>query len=255
MAEKKKTAFNHLVFVLMGFILFNIIWFACAELLQLKALPQPFKVYAALPKAFENGITDHLLSSIYRVITGLLISTVIALLLGIIMGYDKRVNRFLGPLLYFTYPVPKLALLPIVMILFGIGEASKIIIIVLIIVFQLILSVRDAVIAIPKEDYAVLTSLKATAFNKMRHITFPAILPAFLSALRVSVGIAMSALFFTETFGTDKGLGFYITDSWMRIDYIQMYLGIFLLSLSGFLLFLFFDVLESVICKWKNIRS
>lgn len=255
MSNRKKGTFNYLIYILAGFILFNIIWYVCALLLQLKALPSPFEVYAAFPQAWDNGITSHLTHSLQRIIMGLSIASVIAIIVGIGMGYNKTANRIFGPLLYFTYPVPKLALLPIVMILFGIGEVSKIIIIVLIIVFQLILSIRDGVLAIPKEDYAVLTSLRASDFNKMRHITFPAIMPAFLSSLRVSVGIAMSALFFTETFGTDKGLGFYITDSWMRLDYIQMYAGIFLLSLSGFLLFLLFDILENIICKWKNIQN
>lgn len=253
MAKKTNKPLNYIVFILAGFLLFNIIWFVCAKLLDLKALPLPQDVYMSLPQAIENGITDHLLSSIQRVIIGLAISSILALSIGITMGYSKTVNRILGPLLYFTYPVPKLALLPIVMILFGIGETSKIIIIILIIVFQLIISIRDAVIAIPKEDYSVLTSLRASVFSQMKHITFPAILPTFLSALRVSVGIAVSALFFTETFGTDKGLGFYITDSWMRIDYIQMYFGIFVLSLSGFLLFLLLDILENIVCKWKNV--
>jgi len=253
MSNKKKRTFGYLIYILAGFILFNILWHICALLLQMKALPEPLEVYKAFPQALANGVSDHFTHSFRRTISGLAIASVIALITGIIMGYNKTANKILGPLLYFTYPVPKLALLPIVMVLFGIGETSKIIIIVLIIVFQLILSIRDGVIAIPKEDYAVLTSLRASDLNKMRHITFPAILPAFLSSLRVSVGIAVSALFFTETFGTDKGLGFYITDSWMRLDYIQMYLGIFLLSLSGFILFLLLDVIENIACKWKNI--
>jgi len=249
---KKRSIFNNIIYILGGFVLFNIIWFICSEFLQLKALPQPLEVYAGYEKAIDNNIIPHLLASLQRVCIGLLISLLIAIIVGIGMGFNKKVNKFLGPLLYFTYPIPKLALLPIVMILFGIGEASKIIIIVLIIVFQLILSIRDAVVGIPKDDYGVLTSLRASNFEKMRHITFPAVLPDILSSVRVSLGIAMSALFFTETFGTDKGLGFYITDSWMRLDYIQMYFGIFALSLAGLLIFLILDITEHYVCKWKN---
>jgi len=249
----KKSIANNTIYILAGFVFFNIIWYVCAVLLQLKALPSPFEVYAGYEKAIGNGIIPHLLASLQRVIIGLSISLFIAVILGIGMGYNKGMNRLLGPLLYFTYPIPKLALLPIVMILFGVGEASKIIIIVLIIVFQLILSIRDAVVNIPKDDYGVLTSLNAGNLDKMRHITFPAVLPDILSSLRVSLGIAMSALFFTETFGTDKGLGFYITDSWMRIDYIQMYFGIFVLSLAGFIIFFALDIIENQICKWKKL--
>jgi len=250
---KKRGTFNYVLYVLAGFIVFNIIWYACASILQLKALPQPLEVYAGYPKAIENGIMLHLAASLRRVFLGLLISLAIAIIIGISMGYNRAINRILGPLLYFTYPVPKLTLLPIVLLIFGIGETSKILIIILIIVFQLILSIRDAVVNIPRDDYGVLVSLRATNFDKIKHITFPAILPDILSSLRVSLGIAMSALFFTETIGTKKGLGAYINDCWMRIDYIQMYFGIFLLSLAGFLIFLILDLLEKYLCKWKSL--
>lgn len=248
-----KSKYGYIIYILSGFILFNVIWYVCSILLDMKALPSPLEVYFSYSKALKNDIADHLFASMYRILTGLVVSAGIGLTTGLLMGYNKYANKLLGPLLYFSYPIPKLALLPIIMVLFGIGETSKIIIIVLIIAFQITLSIRDAIIAIPKEDYAVLTSLKAGYLNTMRHITLPAIMPSFFSSLRVSVGIAVSALFFTETYGTDKGLGFYITDSWMRIDYTQMYFGIILLSLLGFVLFLLFDIIEKYCCKWKNV--
>jgi len=169
------------------------------------------------------------------------------------MGYDKKANKLLGPMVYFSYPIPKLALLPIIMVLFNIGEVSKIIIVVLIVVFQLIITIRDAVRNIPQENYYVLTSFGASNLQKMKHITMPAILPDIFSSLRVALGIATSALFFIETFGTDKGLGYYITDSQLRVDYIQMYFGIIVLSVIGFALFLFVDLLDSIFCKWKRV--
>lgn len=249
----KKTKFGYFLYIAIGFIIFNIVWFLLAKLINIKALPNPIDVYSAYSEALDNDILLHFAASLQRVTIGLAISASIGLILGLLMGYNKTINRFIGPLLYFSYPIPKLALLPIIMVLFGIGETSKVLIIILIVVFQLIISIRDAVLAIPKEDYAVLLSLRTNHHDMIKHITIPAILPAFLSSLRVSVGIAVSALFFTETFGTDKGLGFYITDSWMRIDYIQMYFGIILLSLAGFILFVIFDLIEKYTCKWKNI--
>lgn len=239
--------------MLLGFILFNLIWWLCSEIFQLKALPKPFEVYSSYTEALDNGILDHALASLRRVLIGVLISLIVALIVGLTMGRNKFINRIFSPLVYFTYPIPKLALLPIVMVIFGIGETSKILVIILIIVFQLIISIRDAVRNIPKEDYDVLNSLKAGKLQQMRHITFPAILPEIFSSLRISSGVAISALFFTETFGTDKGLGFYITDSWMRINYVQMYFGIFVLSMLGLLIFIFIDILDTIICKWKKV--
>lgn len=254
MVQRRKRIFNYFSYIAGGFFLFNIIWYILAKWLQLKALPAPVDVYSAYQKAFENGILDHSLASLQRITISIGISLAIALILGLWMGYNKRANKLLGPMIYFSYPIPKLALLPIVMTLFDLGETSKIIIVVLIIVFQLIITIRDAVRNISKENYYVLTSFGATGLQKMRHITLPAILPETFSSLRVALGIATSALFFIETFGTDKGLGFYITDSQMRVDYVQMYFGIIVLSLIGFLLFLIVDLFDNILCKWKNVK-
>lgn len=253
MTKRRKYIFNYFGYIVGGFVLFNIIWYILAMWLQLKALPLPTEVYAGYSKAFENGILDHSFASLRRIAYSIGISLGIALVLGLWMGYNKRANKLLGPMIYFSYPIPKLALLPIIMTLFDLGETSKIIIVVLIIVFQLIITIRDAVKNISKESYYVLISFGASSLQRMRHITLPAILPEMFSSLRVALGIATSALFFIETFGTDKGLGFYITDSQMRVDYIQMYFGIIVLSLIGFVLFLIVDLLDNIFCRWKNL--
>lgn len=235
-----------------GFLLFNLLWLLLAAALQMNALPMPQVVYAAWERALGSGVLTHLIASMGRALAGLGIALAIGLLLGIPMGYFNKTDRWLGPLIYFSYPVPKLALLPVVMLLLGVGEGSKITIIVLIIVFQLVLSIRDAVRAVPEEDYALLTSLGASFGQQLRHIILPATLPAVFSSLRVSIGIAFSALFFTETFGSTSGLGFYITDNQMRLDYPVMYFGILALSLGAFALFLLVDLADRVFCSWQH---
>lgn len=254
MTKQRKTILNYLGYILIAFVAFNAVWYVLAVILQLKTLPTPFEVYSSYSVALENGILGHVWASLRRILISIGISLIIALSLGLWMGHDRKANRFFGPLVYFSYPIPKLALLPIIMVLFSLGETSKIIIVVLIVVFQLIITIRDAVRNIPSEDYDVLVSLGASSWQKMRHITFPAILPELFSSLRVALGIATSALFFIETFGTDKGLGFYITDMQMRVDYPQMYFGIFVLSMLGFALFIIVDLLDTLFCKWKNAK-
>lgn len=249
--NKSISIVRYVGFLMMGFLLINLIWYGLSASLHLQALPSPIDVYSSYNEALDNDIVSHSLASLWRVVCGITISLILALLIGVSMGYNTRINRFLSPLIYFSYPLPKLAFLPIVMILFGIGDVSKIIVIVLIIVFQLIINIRDAIFNVPKEDYDLLVSLKASPMQKIRHITLPAILPDLFTSLRVAIGIAMSALFVTETFGTDRGLGFYITDSWMRIDYVQMFFGIVVLSVLGITIFIIIDVLNRYMCKWK----
>lgn len=252
MTRQQRHRFNYITYILGGFIVLNIVWYLAFIFLDIKALPSPFDVYSSYSTAIENSILTHSLASIRRIAISLGISLLIAVTLGLWVGYKQKINRLLGPMVYFSYPIPKLALLPIIMVLFDIGETSKIIVVVLIVVFQLIITIRDAVINIPHEHYHVLTSFGASSLQKMKYITIPAILPELLSALRVALGIITSALFFIETFGTDEGLGYYITDAQNKVNYIQMYFGIIVLSLIGFVLFLIIDLIDSVVCAWKN---
>ncbi|MGL5513517.1 MAG: ABC transporter permease, partial [Sporomusa sp.] len=137
------------------------------------------------------------------------------------------------------------------MLLFGLGELSKILMIFLIIVFQVIVAVRDGVSSIPKETYYPLYSLGASFQDVFREILMPASMPKFLTSLRVAMATAISVLFFTETFGTMYGMGYYIMDAWMRVNYLEMYSGIVVLSGIGLLLFGAIDYVEKKTCSWQ----
>ena len=225
-----------------GVLSLNVIWWLLAVAFNNKALPNPIDVYAILPKVLYQGMLGHSVASLRRILLGVLIALALGILGGLLTGLSKRANKLLNPLLYLSYPIPKLALLPVAMI-------------VLIIVFQLIISIRDAISSIDKESYYVLSTLGASKMQQVWHVVLPAILPEVFTALRVSVGIATSVLFVTETFGTDKGLGFFIVDAWMRIDYLAMYAGIVMLSVIGSLLFILLDIMDALFCKWSKLRS
>ncbi|GHT77293.1 ABC transporter permease [Bacteroidia bacterium] len=201
------------------------------------------------------SLWEHILASVVRLTEGLFLAFLIAVPIGLLLSHSPKINKIGSPILYFSYPIPKLALLPVVMLLMGIGESAKITMIVLILVFQVIVSVRDAALHIPHEDFHVLISLGANKRQLFRWVVLPAILPETLTSLRVAVGTSASVLFFTETFGTDKGLGFYIVNSWMRLAYKDMAVGIIALSLIGLALFSAIDLLEKRLCKWKMILN
>jgi NitT/TauT family transport system permease protein len=235
-----------------GFLMFNVLWYIIALAANTRVLPKPTVVYISLNKLYGEKLYLHIGASLYRVAAGLAISLMIGISIGLLMAYSKKWNKLLNPLVYFTYPIPKTALLPAVMLLFGLGDISKITIIVLIVVFQVIVSVRDSVLNISPEVYNPMRSLGASRLQKFRHITVPAILPELLTNIRLSVGTSLSILFFTEGYGTQYGIGYYILDAWTRIDYIGMYAGILVISLLGFALFISIDILEEIVCKWKN---
>lgn len=234
-----------------GFIVFNILWYLSAVIVNMRVLPKPTDVYFNMNNLYGEKLYIHVFVSLYRVASGLGISLIIGVLIGLLMAYSNKWNKILNPLVYFTYPIPKTALLPVVMLLFGLGDTSKIIVIVLILVFQIIVAVRDAALNIAPETYDPIKSLGASRLQIFRHITLPAILPELLTTLRLSIGTALSILFFTEGYGTQYGIGYYILDAWTRIDYNGMYAGIVVLSLLGFILFILIDILEETLCKWK----
>jgi NitT/TauT family transport system permease protein len=208
-------------------------------------------IYMKILQSFKESIAIHALYSIGRVFIGVFVSLFLGVLLGYLMGYFKRIDKLLSPLVYFTYPVPKMALLPIVMLLFGLGEISKIIMLTLIIIFQIIIAARDAVKAIPKEAYHSLYSLGAGRLQIFMEIVAPASFSEIITSIRLAIGTAVSILFFTETYGTEYGMGYFIMDSWMRVNYIDMYAGIVVLSIIGVLIFILIDLIDSYLCSWR----
>lgn len=236
----------------LGICLCLALWAGMAYLLQMPVIPSPVQVLLRLAAKFPDTIAVHAGYSLMRIVLGLFAAVAVGYPIGVLMGYFPRVNRLLAPLLYLTYPVPKIALLPVVMLLFGVGEWSKLILVFLIIVFQVVVAVRDAVAAIPSETYAPLRVLGASFAQIVRHIIVPASLPKFITAVRVAMATAISVLFFTETFGTQYGIGYYIMDAWLRVNYLDMYAGIVVLSAMGLLLFILLDWTERRLCAWNR---
>ena len=235
-----------------GIFLCLILWAVTAQILQMPVIPSPEQVLLRLMQKFPDTIAVHAGYSLLRIVLGLVVAVAVGYPVGVLMGYFPRVNRLLAPILYLTYPVPKIALLPVVMLLFGVGEQSKMLLVFLIIVFQVVVAVRDAVAAIPPETYAPLRVLGATFAQIVRHIIVPASLPKFITAVRVAMATAISVLFFTETFGTQYGIGYYIMDAWLRVNYLDMYAGITVLSTMGLVLFILLDWAERRLCAWSR---
>jgi NitT/TauT family transport system permease protein len=238
-------------YVLGGLILLGLWWLA-ALYMQLPIVPTPDKVFVKLSHVFIDAIAIHAAYSLWRIAAGLVLAVLIGFPLGTLMGYVGRADRYLAPLVYLTYPIPKIALLPILMLLAGVGELSKIIMIFLIIVFQVVIAVRDGIRTIPEETYYLLYSLGASFRQVLRDVIFPAAMPKFITAVRVAMATAISVLFFTETFGTQYGMGYFIMDAWLRVNYLEMYAGIMVLSMLGLCLFGLIDLVEDHLCRWQR---
>lgn len=233
-----------------GIVIVMALWEIVALVVSLPIIPSPRLVMVNLFHVLVSKIAIHGFYSLWRIVAGVFFAVIIGIPLGLCMGYFEKWDRALSPIVYLTYPIPKIALLPVIMLLFGLGELSKVLMIFLIVVFQVIVAVRDGVKSIPPETYYPLYSLGAGIMDIFQEILIPASLPKFLTALRVAMATAVSVLFFTETFGTQYGMGYFIMDAWMRVNYLEMYSGIVILSGIGLILFGTIDYIEKKKCSW-----
>ncbi len=226
------------------------LWYVASFLIDSKIIPSPFVVLVHTWDIFEDRILIHCLYSLKRIFGGVFAALIIGWPAGICIGYFRWLDKLISPLVYFFYPTPKIAFLPILMLIFGLGDKSKIIIITLIIIFQVLISVRDFIKNLDSRYYLPLISIDAKPVDMFIHILIPASLPSLLSSIRIALATSISVLFFAETFGTTYGLGYYIMDAMLRINYVEMYSGILILSLTGFLLFALIDWIEKSLIKW-----
>lgn len=237
--------------LLIGFISFILLWQTLHATISTRIIPGPIDVIAYTLKV-PGLLLLHSGASVLRITAALSISLIIGIPMGILLGENTFVRRLFSPLLYFIYPIPKVAFLPVLMLMYGLGNASKIILIIWIIVFQIILSVRDGVDGINPVNLIVMEGLCATSLQKYRFLILPAILPHIFSGLRISIGISMASLFFAENYATTYGIGYYILSAWTNMDYTEMFSGILVLGLLGLVLFRCIDALEASMSPWHK---
>jgi ABC-type nitrate/sulfonate/bicarbonate transport system permease component len=158
-------------------------------------------------------------------------------------------------MIYWLYPIPKVVLVPVVMLFLGIHDPAKIVIIFLILFFQILVLVRDQASALRPELILSVRSLGAGRRALFRFVYLPASLPAILTALRQSVGTAVAVLYVAELFATQWGLGYYIYLNGSTLyNYPAMYAGIVAMSLMGMLLYFGIDALEKRLCPWLYLK-
>ncbi|MDC7240553.1 MAG: ABC transporter permease [Spirochaetales bacterium] len=230
----------------------TLIWWILSFTLNKPFLPGPLEVFVVMVTRFREGVLPpHLGISLVRVLAALVFSFIPALILGILAGRNPLTDRLMSPAVYLLFPIPKVALLPIILLFMGLGDGSKIFFVALIVFFQFYLNIRDEAAGISRQYFDSLTTLGGGKLDELRHIVLPALMPRIFSSLRMTLGTAIAVLFLAETFATRTGIGWFIMDAWSRIAYADMYAGILSLSLAGLVLFLILDLFEGRVCRWK----
>ncbi|MCZ0701739.1 NitT/TauT family transport system permease protein [Natronobacillus azotifigens] len=230
-------------------------WYLCHLFIQSTIIPNPLHTFVTFFRLLQGDMLLHVGASLLRISVSVFIAIVIGVSLGLFLGLHNKLDRIFGPVVYLLYPLPKIAFLPIFMILFGLGNTSKIILITVIILFQILVTIRDSVKGLSKELFYSIRSLGASKVQIYRHLILPAITPKLLTALRISVGTSISVLFFAENYATRYGIGYFIMDAWIRINYLEMYAGIIAISILGLVVFKAIDLIEHGICKWTLLEK
>ncbi len=237
----------------LGLLATLILWQLLAWFVNRPVLPPPVKVLLIFVRDIGGALGRHLLVSAWRVVGAILLSVVTAVPLGLGLGQAPLLNRLFAPLIYILYPIPKIVFLPVILVLLGSGDVSKIFIITVILFFQILVVVRDAAAELRPELLLSVRSIGAGRRALYRFVYLPAAIPAVLTALRVSVGTAIAVLFIAESFATTSGLGYYIiTETWSTLKYPEMYSGVLAMSVLGLLLYLAIDLLDRRLCPWRE---
>ena len=239
-----------------GFFMFLLIWQALAWIIRQPIMPSPVEVLPLFLTSIFGDLGIHFLASTGRVLAAIFAAVVTAVPIGLGLGKLPKLDRIFAPLIAIVYPIPKIVLLPVIYVLIGITDVSKIFLIALIIFFQILVVVRDEAANLHPELILSVRSLGAGRRALFRYVYFPASLPAVLTALRVSVGTAIAVLFIAEQSLTTYGLGYYIVvEAYQVLKYPEMYTGIFAMSMLGLVLYLVIYHLELRVYRYQDSEN
>lgn len=236
----------------------GLIWQIAAWALGPVILPYPGEVLTDFFYQLQQPVFwGHAGISAFRAGAGLILALAVAFPLGIILGLNRTWDTWLGPFIYLTYPIPKILLLPILLVLLGLGEAPKIILVALTAGYQILVVTRDQVHALDNRYLESFYTLLPSSWKPwrrtlslIRHVALPAALPGAVTSLRLASGTAVAVLFMVESFATQQGLGYLIMDAWGGLNLPRMFSGILSMSILGLAIYGVANYWESRFSKW-----
>lgn len=231
-----------------------LLWQLGAWMLGVHLLPAPLPVLVAFGKALMQGeFWRHAGASAFRVGSAMALAMLLAYPLGLLLGRVRHIDTYVAPLVFLTYPLPKIVLLPLFFILFGLGDLSRILLVALTTGYQILVVSRAAAMNVDRKYFDAFRTLGGNRRQMLRHVLIPATLPDAVTALKVAGGTAVAVLFMAESFATRSGLGFLIMDAWGRGDMDEMFVGILGMSVLGIVVYEGGNTLEKLCCRWKYV--
>ncbi len=230
-----------------------LIWEALVDvrLLDSRFFPAPSSLVGTLFKLLRNGeLYRHVEISLQRVAAGFVLGAVPGIVIGLAMGLSKWVRYSLYPIVASLYPIPKIAILPLVIIIFGIGETSKIIVIATGVFFVVLYNSMGGVLGIPQIYHDVGSNFGAKRLFYYRTIALPGALPYIFTGLKLGAGVSLLVLVAAEFVGAKAGIGFMVWDAWQSFAVEQLFIGLAAIALLGFAFGQLLDQLQRWLVPW-----
>jgi taurine transport system permease protein len=220
-------------------------------------LPSPQAVLWKFYSVATTGLVDatlwqHLSASLFRVFAALLFALLVAIPVGIAIGISAIGRGIFDPILEFLRPIPPLAYLPLVIIWFGIGESSKILVIAIAMLAPIAISTASGVKGTSLERVNAARALGATRFQVVRYVILPSAAPSILTGLRIALGTGWTTLVAAELVAATRGLGFMIQSAAQFLVTDVVIMGIFVIAIIAFILEIGIRRLERALVPWSG---
>lgn len=215
-------------------------------------MPRPSDVFATFVQLWQSGLLwKHLLPSVSRLVVGATLGISMGIGVGILIGLFSLIRAGLVPLVSALFPIPKIALLPLFVIWFGIDETSKYALIAFGTFTPTVVATYGAVDNVDRSLIRMGQSFSLSWLSIVRKIVIPGAMPGILSGLRVSLAIAIILLVAAEMLGAEYGIGAYILEAGSLYDLERLFTGVVILSVLGVLVSWIIGLLERRLLRWR----
>src|SRR6201987_6061330 len=216
-------------------------------------IPTPSDIAVRFWQLTINGELElHTAVTLWRVLAGYVIGVVPAIAIGLLMAMWRPVRIFFDPLIAALFPIPKVALMPLVLLAFGFGDASKIAVVALAVFFPVIVNTYAGAANIDTIYWDVAKNYGASNWVMFTRIVFFGALPLIFAGLRIGVAVSFIVLVAAEFVSTKVGIGYMIWNSWELLQVDTMFVGIVVIGLLGLVTSALLAELERKVIPWKT---
>jgi ABC-type nitrate/sulfonate/bicarbonate transport system permease component len=215
-------------------------------------VPAPSDIAVRFVRLAASGeLATHVAVTLWRVFAGFFIGAVPAIAVGMLMAMFRPVRIFFDPLIAAIFPIPKVALMPLLLLAFGFGDASKIALVAIAVFFPVIVNTYAGAANIEKIYWDVARNYGASQTVLFTRVVFFGALPMIFAGLRIALAVSFIVLVAAEFVASKNGIGYLIWNSWELLQVDIMFVGIVTIGILGLITSALFQEIERKVIPWK----